>query len=277
MINSASNDGTVGKALGVLDKVAGFERPVRLKELLIDSPHTKTTLYRLLKTLTNQGMLSYDSERQAYSIGIRLVRLAHEAWRQSSLAPIARPFIDNLAAEIGLTVHLAQLDSGQVLYIDKRNAIDPIEMFSQAGKVGPGYCTGVGKAMIAFLSDKERKLAIDRQAFHAYTKNTLTTPEALEEELEIINRRGFSFDNEEHEQGIICVASPILTQNGVVLGGLSITSSLLRTSLGGLEKHVPILRKTAREIAIETESWRFPDHSQLNIKDGGNKNVRCES
>ena len=48
-------------------------------------------------------------------------------------------------------MHLAQLDHAQVLYVDKRNAAVPVEMYSQAGKVGPAYCTGVGKAMMAHL------------------------------------------------------------------------------------------------------------------------------
>ena len=91
-----------------------------------------------------------------YALGVRLVRLAHAAWAQSSLAPLARPYLDRLSAETGETIHLAQLDQGQVLYVDKRNAARPVEMFAQAGKVGPAYCTGVGKAMLAYLPNRRR-------------------------------------------------------------------------------------------------------------------------
>ena len=77
-----SGDGTIGKALEVLDLVAGLERPVRFSELLTLSPHPKATLYRLIQTLTNLGMLRYDVDRQTYSPGLRLVRLAHAAWRR---------------------------------------------------------------------------------------------------------------------------------------------------------------------------------------------------
>ena len=164
-----AGDGTVGKALDVLDRVAGFGRPVRFGEVLADSPYPKATLYRFLQTLSNQGMLAYDCDRQTYAPGLRLVRLAHAAWSQSSLAPLARPWIDALSAEVGETIHLAQLDQGQVLYIDKRNAARPVEMFSSAGKVGPAYCTGVGKAMLAYLDDDARAAAISRQSFHRFT------------------------------------------------------------------------------------------------------------
>ena len=74
-----SGDGTVGKALDVLDQVAGFGRPVRFGTLLEASPFPKATLYRFLQTLTSQRMLAYDPENQTYSLGMRLVGLAHMA------------------------------------------------------------------------------------------------------------------------------------------------------------------------------------------------------
>ncbi len=91
---------------------------------------------------------------------------------------------------MGETIHLAQLDQGQVLYVDKRNAQRPVEMFSQAGKVGPAYCTGVGKAMLAYLSDDELARALDRQSFHRFTEQTLDTPDKLLAELQAIRGPG---------------------------------------------------------------------------------------
>lgn len=251
-------DGTVGKALEVLDQVAEYGRPVRFGELLSASSHPKATLYRLVQTLTNQGMLCFDEVQQTYSPGLRLVRLAHAAWRQSSLAPVARPHLDTLSAEVGETIHLAQLDRGQVLYVDKRNAHTPIEMFSQAGKIGPGYCTGVGKAMIAHLDSGAREDAIQRQAFFRHTEHTLGDQAAFCAELDEIRSQGIAFDREEHEPGIICIAAPILSSKGRVMGGLSITSSTERQSLEGLTALKPLLLKTAQEIAAAAESWQFP-------------------
>jgi DNA-binding IclR family transcriptional regulator len=262
MAGTTAGDGTVGKALDVLDQVAAFGRPVRFTELLDGSPFPKATLYRLLQTLTSQGMLSYDPERHSYAPGVRLVRLAHAAWSQSSLAPVARPIVDALSREVGETVHLAQLDHGQVLYVDKRNARQPIEMFSQAGKVGPAYCTGVGKAMLAFLDEAEVEQVLPQQSFHPFTPKTLTSAQALREELARIRARGYAFDDEEHERGIICIAMPILTRSGRVLGALSVTSSTARTTLEGLSALAPSLRRAAVAISEEVATWRFPDETK---------------
>ena len=255
----SGSDGTVGKALEVLDQVAGFGRPVRFSELLAQSGHPKATLYRLVQTLVNQHMLTHDAQTGAYSLGMRLVRLAHAAWSQAALAPIARQHLDKLARMAGETVHLAQLDAGQVLYVDKRNAAQPVVMFSQAGKIGPAYCTGVGKAMLAHLPKDELDALIPRQAFHQFTTATLTSPEALTTELERIRAEGFARDREEHEPGIICVALPILTTQGRVLGALSVTGATSRTDFPRLEALVPTIRHTAEKIASEAEYWHFPE------------------
>jgi DNA-binding IclR family transcriptional regulator len=79
MSERGSGDGTVAKALAVMDEIAAFGRPVRFAELLDRSPYPKATLYRFVQVLTKQGMLHFDPDRQTYAPGLRLVRLAHAA------------------------------------------------------------------------------------------------------------------------------------------------------------------------------------------------------
>ncbi len=257
MIQTNIGGGTVGKAFEVLDQVATMDRPVRFTELLAQSQHPKATLYRLVQTLAGLGLLAYDGETQTYTPGLRLVRLAHSAWKHASLAPLARPALDRLADITGETVHLAQLEKGQVLYVDKRKAAQPIDLFSQAGKVGPGYCTGIGKAMIAFLEAAERDQAIAQQSFYRYTPSTLCSAEALRADLERVREEGFAWDREEHEPGIICIAVPILSRQRVV-GGLSVTTATNRHDYAWLDSFKPQLAHTAASIAADAEDWLFP-------------------
>lgn len=255
---SAAGDGTVGKALDVLDLVAAQDKPVRFADLQRMSVLPKATLYRLAQTLVNQGMLVHNTENGTYSLGVRLVRLAHAAWRQASLAPIARPHLDALSIDTGLTVHLAQMDYGHVLYVDKRNAAEPGAEFSDAGKVGPAYCTGVGKAMLAFLDGDELDQVLRVQSFHRFTPTTLASEAVLRQSLERIRTRGFATDREEHEAGQICVAVPILSGENRAIGAVSLSGSTLRTDIKTLEAHVPRLRQCAEAIAVDAMQWAFP-------------------
>lgn len=252
------NDGTVGKALEVLDLVASLGRPVRFKELQSLSDFPKASLYRFLQTLTNQGMLSYAQDTQSYAPGLRLVRLAHSAWRQSSLAPVARPYLDALAQETGEAVHLAQLDHGHVLFVDKRKGTDNFDTLAAAGKVAPSYCTGVGKAILAFMPDAARDRALQQQAFLKYTPATHATINDLAADLKDVRANGIAFDREEHEKGIISIAAPILTDPDTVIGALSIATSTNRHSLQALKAFRPALLDTATQIANAASTWQFP-------------------
>ncbi|MBL4930135.1 IclR family transcriptional regulator [Fuscibacter oryzae] len=253
----AEEDGTIGKAVAVLDLVATADRPMRLAELGARCDFPKATLHRLLQALTRQGMLMQDAAG-AYSAGLRLVRLAHNAWNTSDLAHVARPHLDQLSAETGATIHLAQLDQGQVLYLDKRNAAHPVGMFSAAGKVGPAYCTGVGKAILAFLPPAALEQALARQSFHRFTPATLTTPEDLRADLAEIRARGHAYDREEHERGIICIAAPILATPTHPIAALSVTAPTRDATLSALKLHLPLLKHSAAAIAAEAALWRFP-------------------
>ena len=258
MNTAVKSDGTVGKALEMLDLVASFGRPVRFTDILARSVHPKATSYRLLQTLTNQNMLDFNEVDGTYSLGGRLMRLAHAAWKTASLAPIARPFLEGLVAQVGETVHLAQIDQGQVLFVDKLQATDRFETLAQVGKVAPAYCTGVGKAMLAFLAPKRLQLALQQQAYLQYTHATLADADALLAELERIREAGIAYDREEHEEGIISIAAPILSTNGRIIGALSIATSTSRHTLEGLEAFRAPLLDTAEKIGAEATHWQFP-------------------
>ena len=262
-VDETMDGGTVGKALEVLEHVARLGRPVRFSELQAASPFPKATLYRLVRTLSGRGMLSFDPERKTYQLGMRLVGLAHTAWEQSSLAPIARPHLESLSRAVRETVHLAQLDSAHVLYVDKMNAESPVAMYSEAGKIGPAYCTGVGKVMLAHLEEPALSAMLAQQSFHRFTDTTIVTEYDLRDELAAIRARGYAVDREEHERGIICVAAPILSLGRSVLGGLSVTGATSRTDLDALLALTPQLRKASEAIAGEAVAWRFPEEAAV--------------
>ena len=203
-------------------------------------------------------MLSYDADRQTYALGLRLVRLAHSAWQQSSLAPLARPYLSELAHKAGETIHLAQMEQGQVLFVDKHKTTDRFETLAQAGRVAPAHCTGVGKAILAFMSADRLERAMKHQTFMQYTPTTHTSQEGVMSEFEDIRRDGVAYDREEHEEGIISIAAPILTLSGRVIGAVSIASSTNRNSIETLTAHREALIETTEKIGAEASAWQFP-------------------
>lgn len=242
-------DGPVTKALILLDAFANAAEPLRFSQLMERLPFPKATLHRMLKSLTDERMLSFSPQHGTYQLGPRLIRLAHAAWANGSLVDAARPVLDGLHAQLGKTIHLAQLDDGQVLYLDKRVGARGMAMYSRAGKIGPAYCTGVGKAMLAFLPPAALEASLLRQSFSRYTPTTLTSRASLLRELDAVRGRGHAFDREEHEPGIICIAVPILAADGALFGGLSATGPGSIDDIMQLESLAPTLKQAANDIA----------------------------
>lgn len=257
-VTGKPGDGPVTKALMLLDVFAAAERPMRFSDLKNELPFPKATLHRMLKSLVDERMLAHDESTSTYQLGPRLIRLAHAAWAHSSLAEAAHPVLDSLHAELGKTIHLAQLDGGQVLYLDKRVGNRGLAMFSRPGKVGPAYCTGVGKAMMAALSRPSLDECLLRQTFARFTAHTITTRDGLLRELDQIRQRGHAFDREEHEPGIICIAVPILAPDGALFGGLSATNPGSVEDIKQLEALAPTLKEAARIIASDASMRMAP-------------------
>ena len=257
-MDHSQQDGTVGKALLMLDIIADSGTSLRFNSILDVSPFPKATTYRLLQTMTSQAMLSYDAETQKYSLGMRLVRLAHNAWKQASLGPIAAPHLNQLASAVGETVHLAQIDNGQVLFIDKRHTSHRFETLAQAGRIAPAHCTGVGKVMLAYMQPEQQDYALKRQTFIQFTNTTITDKQALLEELGSIKREGIAYDKEEHENGIISIAAPILTSSKLVIGAISIATSTSRNTVDDLKQYKDLLINTTMAVSVEAELYLHP-------------------
>lgn len=255
------NAGTVGKALGVLDLVATFGRPVRFSELQAASSVPKATLARLLQTLMSEGMLSYDTETRAYQLGARLLRLAQVAWRNFSIAPVARPHVKALAKRIDEAVFLSRLDNGQCVCLDRGEPSRLAAIFPEILRVYPSYCTAVGKAMLACLPQDELASALAQQSFHKMTEATITDADTLRAQLPRILDRGYATEVEEHMRGIIAVAVPILSPGGALLGGLGLHAPDRRSDLEKLASFVPDMQETAAAIARDAANLRHPEVS----------------
>lgn len=249
--------GTVSKALSILDVIAEHPGPLRFADLQRLSGLPKATLHRLLQTLVMHGMLTQHPESGSYGMGLHLLRLAHAAWRSSSLGPRARPLLEALARDTGLTAHLAQLDMGHVLYIDRRDAQSADASFSEAGKVAPAYCTAVGKAMLAFLPPDQRDRVLAMQSFQRFTPSTLASEPILRQSLDRVRARGHALDREEYQIGVTCIAVPLLTAGGRLIGALSLTAAPGEAG-ADLEHWLPRLGAAAAEMSRLAEDWAFP-------------------
>lgn len=249
--------GTLGKAMAILDLVAAADAPLRFTDVLRLSGQPRGTLYRQLSHLVEEGLLSLGADLR-YEPGIRLLKLASNAWARNSFRIAAEPHLRSLCEKTGETVHLGILHGDQIVYLDKVEGRHAVRMASQVGKVSPLYCTGVGKAALSALPDEDLKRLLERITFRPFTPNTLPSAAALLDEIDIIRVRGHAFDREEHEEGICCVAAPIVSKQHALIAGLSVTGPAYRVSMAELQGWAASVEAAARGIMHDTEALLGP-------------------
>lgn len=219
---------SVAKALTILDLLAGNGREMTLAEIAREVGLAKSTAHGLLATLKGFGYVEQAASDGKYRLGIRLFELGSAVANSWDVRRLSAPHIERLVEEFGETTHLAVLDQGRVLYIDKRESSRSIRIVSQIGARLPAHCSGVGKVLLAHLpADKVRSIIASR-GLPSYTRNTITDPQRLEDELAQIRQRGYAVDNEEIMDGLCCVAAPVRDHTGRVCAGISVSGPAVR-------------------------------------------------
>ncbi|MBO8141951.1 MAG: IclR family transcriptional regulator [Firmicutes bacterium] len=243
---------TLINGLRILETLAFAERPsLGVTEIANRLRLHKSTVLRLLATLEHERYVEQDPETREFRLRMKLFEIGSSLLARVSLTSVARPFLEELGRLAGEVIHLAILDEGTVIYIDKVESKHTIQMYSRIGRRSPVHCTGVGKALIAYLSDEELDRIIEQHGLKRYTQNTITDKEALKRHLAQIRSQEVAFDNEEHEPGIRCVAAPVRDYTGKVIASISVAGPTLRMTPERAQALVEPVQHAARRVSEE--------------------------
>jgi DNA-binding IclR family transcriptional regulator len=188
-----------------------------------------STAHRLLHTLTKRGYVT-QSDSGRYLLGYKVVEVASGLeHRLERLRVVARPHLEGIQRATGETVNLVVLDADRVVYVDQVEGSRQVRMFTTVGTTVPAHSTGSGKAIMANgPREVVEALYEDREPLDKLTDQTLTTLEALEQDFARIRRRGYALDNEEHEEGVGCVAVAVFDHTGRPSAAISVSGPSAR-------------------------------------------------
>lgn len=220
-----NGDKSFSKLFDIIEVIAQSRTGLKGREIANRTGLPVSTTFRMLKFLVENGYLR--SAASTYTLGLGIARLGNIAATQNPLLKISRFFLAELSAKTMETVHLAELKDHQILYVDKVEGIRSVRMGSLIGNYSPLFCTGIGKAILAFLRAEDLEEQLRKIEWKKYTETTHQTTPALLRDLSEIRRRGYAIDNCEHEIGVYCLAAPILDYSGYAVAGISISGSEL--------------------------------------------------
>jgi DNA-binding IclR family transcriptional regulator len=210
-----------------------------LNELTERTELPKSTVHRFAEQLLRIGWL--EREVSGYSVGIRMFEVGGLATRRSRLCAPAFDHLQSLAQKTGLAVQMAILDGPDVVYLE-RIPVGGFNLPTREGGRVPAYCTGLGKAMLAF--DHETAELVLSRPLPARTANTICTAAGLTRELAVVRERGYAYDQQESYRGLACVAAPVRNQ-GRAIAAISVTGPVKQVDLTGFPT---LVRATATAI-----------------------------
>ena len=240
---------STGKLMSVLECFSTRERLLTVTEIAARTGLPRSTAHRAILSLKEIGFLDQDGSREAYRLGLKLFQLGVTVLHNMDLQSEARPLVESLGSLVGETVHLCVFDGERMVFVERvaggrtgaTNATITMELT-------PCYCTGVGKATLAF-QDEATVRKVMGAGLPRFTPNTLTDPAALAAELAAIRSRGYAFDLGEHKIDVHCVAAPIRASNGRVIGAISISGEAGRLPTARLDRIAPYVMSHAAAIS----------------------------
>jgi IclR family acetate operon transcriptional repressor len=259
---------SIARVFELLETMANLGGIVTLSELSARSGLPGPTVHRLVRTLVDLGYVRQEPSR-AYALAPRLVRLGEGA--SGLIGTWATPHLRGLVNAVGESANLALLDGDEVVYAAQVPGRHSMRMFTELGRRAGMHCTAVGKAMLAAMPSDRADEILRGSGLAARTPHTLTTMEAMQDELGRIRENGYAMDDEEQEIGVRCVAVAV----AVALPGqrapaaISVSGPSTRMAEALVGAAVPILLEAARalgdelDLAATTHPIRRADEAQL--------------
>jgi DNA-binding IclR family transcriptional regulator len=241
----------VQTALDVIEYLQEVES-AGVTELADEVDRSKGTVHSHLTTLVQNHYLT--KEDNEYQLSLRYLDLGETVKSRLGSYDVIRNELDDLAAESGELAQFATEEHGQAVYLYKAHGENAVESASSIGKREYLHCISLGKAMLAYLPQERAEKIIDQNRLPRYTSQTITSHDALFEELEQIRDRGYAFDNEEKIKGLKCVAAPVIGPDDRVLGALSVSGPSSRMTGERFTEELPgMVTRSANVIEINAQ------------------------
>ncbi|NOX60704.1 MAG: IclR family transcriptional regulator [Chloroflexi bacterium] len=238
----------LSRGLAIIALLAGKPNGMKLSEIARQVGISKSSTYRLLQTLIQDGFATQDEDSSRYRLTLKFLWLVSDLIEGLGLDHVVRSTLEELGRVTGETIHMALLDGTEAVYVEKIDSPNSIRMYSRIGKRIPLHCTGLGKAILAYLPERTVREIIATQGLPQRTPNTITDERTLFEHLQRIREQGYALDEEEHEKGIRCIATPLFDHNNQVVGAISIAALAFRVDQEQLLSWQPQLQASAQKI-----------------------------
>lgn len=242
---------SVDRTLSILALMSDYNEGLGITEISERVELHKSTVHRLLGTLIYKGYVVQDHQTNKYRLTFKIFELGNKIIEDKDILKASKFYTEDLMKEFNEVVHLVIRDDNDILYIDKVEAKNTIQMASKIGRRSPLYSTSVGKSILAYLDEEEVMEIWENSDIKKFTDNTIIDYDIFKKELDKIRLQGYAEDDEENEPGVRCVGAPVFNFHGKVEGAISISGPTMRVTKEKVDEIAREIKKCASLISKE--------------------------
>jgi DNA-binding IclR family transcriptional regulator len=253
MRQTPSANNSIDKALKILSSFAPYNQETGTVEISQKLGFHKATVSRILLNLARHGFLQQNAKTRKFILGpaiIPLTRAVNQSLK-TNIIHIAKPFIDELRDLLEETVILEIISGEDTILAYIADGPHGPRMIRLAGDIGdrlPINAAAGAKAILAY-SSQEFTDSLMKENMPGYTKNTITDPKTLKRQLEEIKKQGYSYDNEEIDEGTSSYGAPIFNHEKKPVAAVVVTGPSQRITLERRSRIIAPLMETASKIS----------------------------
>jgi IclR family KDG regulon transcriptional repressor len=241
---------TVERTLSILETVAHSASGLTNSDISRRLKLPKSSASYILRILENRGYLTRETNSGKYRLGLKLMGLTRESATHTDIREVAKPIMEGFVKRTNLSTHLAVLDNGRAVYVEKvENLNSFIKMDIWIGHRLPIHSTAIGKVLVSQMTDGEVSAILELRGMEKKTSKTIINSKRYLRELEKVRTFGFAVDDEENSAGVRCISSPIFDAQGKIVAALGTSDTIIRLDETQLPKIVEIVKNSAAKIS----------------------------
>ncbi|CAM9296308.1 IclR family transcriptional regulator [Acinetobacter bereziniae] len=237
---------SITRVLDIIEAISTAKHPPTPLDLSVELDIPKPSIHRLLQTLEQEKFVKTDMYG-GYILGDRTYKLLLSSWEQEPRKMERLAILQKLSDQINETCGIAILNNNQMLYTDRVQANWPLQVYLPVGSTVPLWCSSSGKLFLSFQPSQRRKSILEHLPITQLTRNTITDPVLLEENLDQIYLNKIGTDNEEFISGMVACSVPI-QRGDTIIACLYVHAPTIRKSLEDLLQFEPLLRQAAQDL-----------------------------
>ena len=215
---------------------------------------SRASARRFMLTLEHLGYLSVEGRQ--YRLTAKVLGLGGAYFSSMPLSTLAQPHLEKLTKLSTETSSLGVLENNMLIFIARAQSKWIMNIGLNVGAQVPAYCTGMGRVILANMSEENQKQYLKNTRIEAFNDKTVTSKRKLMEIFAQVKRQGFSIVDQEIELGLRAIGVPVVV-DGKVIASISISSQVCRANLKRMkEEFLPLLRDAA--VAISSDmSYKY--------------------